>query len=75
MTKLFVGSIIVWSSYTVAVIIGSMVTNLIGVPTTFASIWTVMLILVISALIADSFRVVREEKARRDEEEDHSESV
>ena len=75
MTKLFVGLLFVWSSYTAAVIIGSILTNLIRVPTTFASIWGVMLILVISSFIASAISTAGREQTKRFDNEDHSEML
>lgn len=75
MTKLYVGLLFVWSSYTAAVIIGSILTNLIRVPTTFASIWGVMLILVISSFIASAISGAEIGRSKRSDKEDHSEML
>lgn len=75
MIKLFVGLLFVWSSYTASLIIGSIVTNLMGIPTTFTSIWCVMLILVISSFIAGAISVKVEDQPKKPDEEDHSERL
>ena len=62
MHRLFVGSLIVFGCYTVSVIVGSLITTLIGVPTTFISIWAILLILVISSFAAGlSYKISTEE--------------
>lgn len=75
MIKLFVGLLFVWSSYTASLIIGSIVTNLMGIPTTFTSIWCVMLIFVISSFIAGAISVKVEERPKKPDEEDHAERL
>lgn len=52
MIKLFLGLTYVFGGYTIAILLGSLIATLIGVPISFFSIWGIMFILFISALIA-----------------------
>ena len=52
MQKLFHGLTYVFGGYTVAILSGSLIATLIGIPISFISIWEIMFILFISALIA-----------------------
>lgn len=52
MLKLFLGLTYVFGGYTVAILLGSLIATLIGIPISFISIWEIMFILFISALIA-----------------------
>lgn len=52
MLKLFLGLTYVFGGYTVAILLGSLIATLIGIPISFISIWGIMFILFVSALIA-----------------------
>ena len=52
MQKLFLGLTYVFGGYTAAILLGSLIATLIGIPISFISIWGIMFILFISALIA-----------------------
>ena len=52
MQKLFHGLTYVFGGYTVAILLGTLIATLIGIPISFISIWEIMFILFISALIA-----------------------
>ena len=52
MLKLFLGLTYVFGGYTVAILLGSLIATLIDIPISFISIWEIMFILFISALIA-----------------------
>ena len=52
MSKLFVALVIIFVCYTAAVMVGSAISTLIGLPITFLSIWGILLVSVISAFMS-----------------------